>query len=1251
MTGTPLLPATAISTKLRGWLLAALSLFCATAALGATTNLADEPLFASAGVPGNLALTPSVEYPTAISVANIGNYSGSMEYLGYFDPGKCYVYRYDSASPASSHFEPNGPAKKHECSGKWSGNFLNWATMQTIDPFRWALTGGYRAVDTPTTTILEKAWGANQGGNGIFPNRGTSGLDNAITGHRLAASLIPKVTPLPWGTFNLRIWACGTKMVFSSAAVNTCNGTDWSNQTATDTTYQLYVRVRVCMSGSSGGGLESNCKAYGSNFKPEGLLQQYAMKIRYSAFGYLNDGDIKRDGGVLRARMKFVGPERPVPGSQNATNANQEWDANTGVFITNPDSTDAGASSVTNSGVLNYLNKFGQESQVFKMFDPVGEMYYAATRYFRNLGNVSAYTSGAQSNATFKDGFPVIERWSDPILYACQRNFILGIGDVNTHADANLPGATSWPPRSWNEPATPSEVSSDTTVDAVAATNKVGQLEGLGNLGNANTPWCCNANTYLMAGLAYDAHTKDIRPDLGGKQTISTYWVDVLENQIYRGNNQYYLAAKYGGFDVPGNFGDPYARTTALPQSWWTTGEMNPNTGHGTNMRPKNYFPASRADLMIGGLRDAFARIASEVNAFTTSFSTALPQVSTTGNASYSAQYDAETWIGEVTASELSFAANGDPSLQERWKATEKLATQLAAAGWDTGRRVVTWNPSAGNAGSGVPFRYSELSASQRTALDTAYRTGDDGADYLSYLRGDRTNETSGVYRKRTKLLGDIVGSKVVSVGRPSMPLTDAPNPGYPAFRSSWANRQPMIYVGSNDGMLHAFNGALTGDAAGVEVFAFVPNALFQGPNGTPQVDGLASLGNPTFEHHFFVNATPKVFDVDLNRTPGASGAPNWKSILIGGLGKGGRSYYAIDVTDPAGMTSEAAVASRVLWEFTDPDLGYSYGEPLVVKTRKYGWVVILASGYNNPDGRGYLFFVNPRTGALLEKVSTGVGTSSDPSGFAHPMAYVLDFTDGTADAVYGGDLFGNVWRFDLTTATGRYAAPTRFAELKTASGSIQPVTTRPLVEVDPRTNRRYVFTGTGRLLADSDISSTQEQTFYAIVDGSGSKFNSASELPQGVRFPIGRSRLLNNTNLLDGVSSSGSAPMGWYVDLGTGANGIGWRVINDSTAFFGVVAFASTLPNGDACSPSGSSRIYALDFVGGKSMLTNAAGSPIAYSVKQGVTNDLRFFSVDGKVKLVSGGDRGGVQLEPGNFGAATGFRRLNWRELPVAN
>lgn len=189
--------------------LAAAALLLGSSASTAVT-LADQPVFASADVPGNLALTLSVEYPTAISVANLGNYADSSTYLGYFDPLKCYTYVLNSTTPASSYFQPAGLAtgtNYHTCSGKWSGNFMNWATMQTIDPFRWALTGGYRSVDTTSQTILEKAWGSSQGSQTNFPLRGTSQATS--TGHNIASSLISSVTPLSWTSFNTSIWKRG----------------------------------------------------------------------------------------------------------------------------------------------------------------------------------------------------------------------------------------------------------------------------------------------------------------------------------------------------------------------------------------------------------------------------------------------------------------------------------------------------------------------------------------------------------------------------------------------------------------------------------------------------------------------------------------------------------------------------------------------------------------------------------------------------------------------------------------------------------------------------------------------------------------------------------------------------------------------------------------------------------------------------------------------------------------------------------
>jgi type IV pilus assembly protein PilY1 len=139
----------------------------------AQTPLANAPILATRSVPGNVALPLSVEWPTTQRTAHVSAYDSGPEFLGYFDPKKCYEYHYDSTDTAVrpnpnptnlddlskvTYFQPSGFATNHVCVGKWSGNFLNWAATPTIDPFRWALTGGFRVVDRTTRTVLEKAW-------------------------------------------------------------------------------------------------------------------------------------------------------------------------------------------------------------------------------------------------------------------------------------------------------------------------------------------------------------------------------------------------------------------------------------------------------------------------------------------------------------------------------------------------------------------------------------------------------------------------------------------------------------------------------------------------------------------------------------------------------------------------------------------------------------------------------------------------------------------------------------------------------------------------------------------------------------------------------------------------------------------------------------------------------------------------------------------------------------------------------------
>ena len=1355
-------------------------------AAGAVT-LADRPLFSTTNVPGNLMLALSVEWPTANTPAYLSTvaYSTAGGYLGYFDPAKCYSYNFVAAAPTTSYFAPVGLAASAACTSgagaaRWSGNYLNWAAMQSLDVFRWSLTGGDRVVDTTTETQIEKTRHSGQGSRDtLYPDK-------------VLAAGVAGATPFTWPGVVSRVHGLGTAMYFSDRSQVSCtyntnanrnttftcttnvgstmscstgnnnpanNNTGTCNAAGTNparsmacsvarsgggagnsyaytcsvtaaataqncaaaaayaanaanascapaqvvadyngahapaagTFYRVYMRVRAC---DSTVGLESNCAQYGIKYKPEGLMQQYAMQLRYGAFGYLNDGNVQRDGGVLRASMKSVGPLRPAPGSAPVANTAvrgtttydiSEWSATTGVMVKDPDvfhsadtqndAASAGyAVTVNNSGVINYLNRFGKiTTNDYKSYDPVSEMYYAATRYFRNLGNVPAYTNlagaGSQANlARWIDGFPVIRSWDDPVQYSCQKNFILGIGDVYTHRDRNLPGRTI---TSTDEPLIPTEVNpGDGTVNVTTATNMVGQMEGLANLGTFSSG---RNNSYYIAGLAYDAHTKDIRSDHTGSQTISTYWLDVRENQTYESRNQYWLAAKYGGFTIPNGF-DPYATTngttTLTTGMWTTTGETV-----GADPRPDNYFIASNAASLVTGLRNAFSRIAAENAAATsTAFSTKTSSTTRDGTGSYKTTYNPRGWTGDVVGSELTFAADRTPTLTDRWNAATLLDATSA-----TTRKIVTCCNSSGAA---VPFRFADMSALTGRAYFASFSnvpgvSSQDASKFVSYLRGDRTQELAGggVYRTRSSVLGDIVGSRSNAVGAPSFPYADQFNPGYGTFKSTYTSRKTVVYVGANDGMLHAFDGTLTGAGAGLELFAYVPSFVY-GDSTTAPTSGLAALGNPNYQHRYYVDGTAQNFDVDFNVTSGATTtAPDWRTLIIGGLGKGGRGYYAIDGSNPASWTSETAVASKVLWEFTDPDMGYSFAEPIVAKTAKYGWTVILTSGYNNTDGKGYLFLVNPRTGALLEKIATPEGSVGSPLNMVHGAAFLPSTREFTAESVYTGDLRGNVWRFNLTAASGTLPVPKKIAALTDTAGAAQPVTVRPRIAVDPGSTKRYVVIGTGRLLDDTDVADGQRQTLYAIADGT------ATTLPSLASPTLTRNELNNNNNPLTGIGSTPASAMGWYYDLEIGSTGVGERVIGDLDIYQGIVAAPINLPNGEACSPSGSGRAVALRLADGRTTLVSTDSSTGATTAVASVRftsiiTNLQFFTVGGQTDLligtgapdttggtgssnVGGAPGGGVPCKGGGSGVLgcglqstdANLRRLNWREVQTAN
>lgn len=1256
-------------------------------------------LLGSGNVPGSLALVPSVEWPTILSVANLGSYDSSKKYIGYFDPEKCYTYNYDKKTDSiNTYFSPDGSATSRKCNNgtkkrQWSGNFLNWAATPTIDPFRSALTGGNRIQDTASLTVLQKARhdGQNDAGNrmntdqGILPKEEISGATPASSS--------------TWTNFYVRLQGLNYDMLFSnwadgiggggSSGEKTGEWTDfdpvkndqWDNDRLKPaygsndnlrSVYRVRIQVKVCDSGSP----ESNCKKYGNNYKPEGLLQQYSNTLRYSAFSYLNDSDALRDGGVLRANQKYIGP---TLGEDGGANSQKEWNPSTGVFIKNPNESDATATgsnlNIADSGVINYLNKFGSmTNRQHKSYDPVSELYYTAIRYFKKQGNISAYSNLTDSTNTEKyktaDGFPVITNWTDPIDYACQKNVILGIGDVNTHRDKNLPGNTN----STGEPAKPKAVTDDTTVDVVTATAKVGSLEGV-DLKQSADSYTGRSNSAYIVGLAYDSHTKDMRADISGKQTISTYWVDVREAQelASRARNQYWLAAKYGGFKVPSNFSPYSTTTTSIDDSlWWTNGQTLP-TG---DKRPDNFFVASDAENMVKSLKNAFAKIVQEVRSSTTSLATNSTQLDT-GSAIYQSQYNSENWSGDLLAKSVS--TDGVVATTATWSA----AAQLDALTSLTTRKIFTANTlTSQSSGSyftsttGVDFAWTSLDAATQTELkrtasttstsDTSTLVSDSVAqDRLNFLRGDRSQEQSSSspsnpFRKRESRLGDIVNSDPQFIDKQDFGYNllagtqwGTAGSAYLDYRrsSSYQSRTPIVVLGANDGMLHGFNANLSG--GGGELFAYVPRSI---------MGNLYQLTDPNYSHRYFVDGSPAFSDVYVNST--------WKTVVVGTTGAGGNSIFALDVTDPGSMTSD-----NVMWEFTAPDMGFPIQKPSIVALANGKFGVVVSSGFVNGNvTSGQVWILDIADGSVIKKFSI-----STTGGMGEPLVVDLN-NDRVADRIYVGDTTGKLWRLDISgTGPDSWGAPTTLGtnplfSAVDGSSRAQPITA-PLAAALNTDGYPIVLFGTGSFYQSSDTDLQQNQrieSFYGIID-KGATVARSNLLAQ--KILLQRTVGDNNLRVISNNSMS-STNKGWYIDLlwkavdGGSDTLTGERVISRPVLRGGSVNFTTMTPSSDPCTGGGTSWIMALDVFGGARLPYNyfdangdntlddndyyvdQDGKKIPYSgisdSQDGAIKTPSFFNRDDGNDLICfvgsiGGEPQCAPVPPGNRTSG----RVSWREM----
>ncbi|HHH45266.1 MAG TPA: hypothetical protein ENK49_14125, partial [Gammaproteobacteria bacterium] len=583
------------------------------------------------------------------------------------------------------------------------------------------------------------------------------------------------------------------------------------------------------------------------------------------------------------------------------------------------------------------------------------------------------------------------------------------------------------------------------------------------------------------------------------------------------------------------------------------------------------------------------------------------------GTRVFQAIFNSKRWSGDLLAKNIVInPVTKVASLSgTAWKASDDIDSRTPAS-----RQIITYDSTTGN---GVNFTWNNLNTAQKDDLRTNSSGGTDteasGQARLGYIRGDRSCEINGPgtcsypsgsatvsdgssfssksLRQRDSALGDIVHSSPFYVGPPSTPYPDSiePTSPYSAFAIANNTRAGMTYVGANDGMLHAL------DENGVEVFGYIPGSLFS----TVTDKGLHYLSDPTYVHNYYVDLSPTVQDAFIDV---GTGTKQWRSILVGALRGGGKGLFAIDVTDPSTLTSNAA--ANVLWEFTNDDLGYTFSDIRIAKMSNGKWAAVFGNGYNNdPNGDGhaklFILYLDGSNAASPIIIDTGVGTldttskdcdnpSSDCNGLGTPRLVDLN-GDGTIDRIYAGDLFGNLWAFDVSngasTATWlpAYGSNPLFRACTATpctTANRQPITVEPDVAPHPTqfasasAPNLLVFFGTGQYLVQSDNASTQQQTFYGVWDSGTSNLDRNALQSQSITTTA--DAVLGNVRTITENSVPYSATeKGWLIDL----RDSGERSVTNPLAFGSIVFFNTAIPTASSssmCSVGGTGWLMAVD-------------------------------------------------------------------------
>jgi type IV pilus assembly protein PilY1 len=647
-----------------------------------------------------------------------------------------------------------------------------------------------------------------------------------------------------------------------------------------------------------------------------------------------------------------------------------------------------------------------------------------------------------------------------------------------------------------------------------------------------------------------------------------------------------------------GTYKGSYANLVSGATAWPTPSDNSDNNisdlWHAA-LNSRGYFFSAESP---GIVRRAFEEIISRIGAGQTSSGqrgVAAGRTGVAGNLAFTLKYDAGTWSGTLDATNI----RRDGALGAlAWSTDTTLVN-------DVGRTILTWD--AANS-VGRAFAWTAFTPTEQASLFN------DNQNLFNWIRGDRSNEGS-PFRTRTQLLGDVIGSDLVISGKRDYGysvLSGTPGTSY----STYVNKKETVaFVGANDGFLHAFR------KNGTEAFAYAPSSV---------LPKLKLLANDPYIHQTMVDGPLALWDYY------SSGA--WKTILVGGLGGGGRTFFGLDVTNLVTSPSGTVSASNILFELNDPDIGYTFTRPLVARQPNGEWVAIFGNGYGGASHKAQLIVRNLSTGAQT-KIDTGAGTDVLPNGLSSPSG--LSFQSGTINGVYAGDYRGNLWRFQVSS-TGVWSVANSGNPLfvaKDSAGNRQPITAAPTLLKHPGGGVMVLF-GTGKFFEVEDRTDTRVQSFYGVRDV-GTAIAGRSDLVQQT--------IVTGQNIavaLRSVSENAvdfKTKRGWFIDFNTidGAAATGEKIVASAILLAESVVFNTFIPARTACEGIGTG------FMMGLNAFTGSLPKPIFDQNNDGLINSADL--VGGKT--VAGSRLGGdgslaspvaqlVTVRPGpgaNTGTAT--------------